>query len=77
MKVKFIKITPYTLNLQNFNWVLTILVKFAIHFLGLPRKIFFGVITDDKLHLEPLKNVKKKMQYSSTYSGTRFLFTEN
>ena len=32
MNVKFIKITPYTLNLQNFNWVLTILVKFEIHF---------------------------------------------
>ena len=47
MNVKFIKITPYTLNLQNFNWVLTILVKFEIHFLGLPREIFFGVITDD------------------------------
>ena len=60
MNVKFIKITPYTLNLQNFNWVLTILVKFEIHFLGLPREIFSGVITDDKLHREPLKNVKKK-----------------
>ena len=47
MNVKFIKITPYTLNLQNFNWVLTILEKFEIHFLGLPREIFFGVITDD------------------------------
>ena len=47
MNVKFIKITPYTLNLQNFNWVLTILVKFEIHILGLPREIFFGVITDD------------------------------
>ena len=25
----------------------TILVKFDIHFLGLPCEIFFGVITDD------------------------------
>ena len=47
MNVKVIKITPYTLNLQNFNWALTVLVKFEIHFLGPPREIFFGVITDD------------------------------
>ena len=45
--VKFRKITPYTLNCQNFNRVLTILEKFEVHFLGLPREICFGVITDD------------------------------
>ena len=26
-------------------------VKFDSHFLGLPQEIFFGVFTDDKLHL--------------------------
>ena len=35
-------------------------MKFDIHFLGLPWEIFFGVITDDQLHLKPLKDVKKK-----------------
>ena len=44
---------------QNFKCVITILVKFDIHFLGLPWEIFFGVTTDDLLHLWPLKNVKK------------------
>ena len=34
-------------------------MKFDIHFLGLPWEIFFGVTTDDLLHLKPLKNVKK------------------
>ena len=73
MNAKFHKITPYTLNFQNFTCVFTILVKLDIHFLGLPQNIFFGVITDDKLHLEPLKNVKKKRaMYSLNYSGTRF-----
>ena len=47
MNVKFRKITPYTLNFHNFNRVLTILEKFEIYFLGLPREICFGVITDD------------------------------
>ena len=59
MNAKFHKITPYTLTFKNFTFVFTILVKFDIHFLGIPRAIFFGVITDDLLHLEPLKNVKK------------------
>ena len=45
---------------QNFKCVITILVKFDIHFLGLPWEIFFGVTTDDLLHLQPLKNVKKE-----------------
>ena len=52
--------------------VFSILVKFDIHFLGLPCGIFFGLITDDQLHLKPLKIVKR-MQYSLNYSGTRFL----
>ena len=34
-------------------------MKFDIHFLGLPWGIFFGVITDDYLHLKALKTVKK------------------
>ena len=59
MNVKFHKMTSYTLNFQNFTCVFTILVKFDIHFLGLPWEIFFGVTTDDLLHLKPLKNVKK------------------
>ena len=33
--------------LQNFTCVLTILVKFDICFLWLPREIVFGVITDN------------------------------
>ena len=44
MNVKLHKITSYT-NFQNFNCVFTILLKFDIHFLGLPWEIFFGVIT--------------------------------
>ena len=47
MNVKFHKTTSYTWNFQNFTRVFTILVKFDIHFLGLPLEIFFGVITDD------------------------------
>ena len=34
-------------NFHNFTCVFTILVKFDIRFLGLPWKIFFGVIADD------------------------------
>ena len=34
------------LSLKNFTCVFTILVKFDIHFLGLPCEILFGVITD-------------------------------
>ena len=56
MNVKFHGITSYTWNFQNFKCVITILVKFDIHFLGLPWEIFFGVTTDDLLHLKPLKN---------------------
>ena len=54
-------ITSYTWNFLNFTCVITILVKFDIHFLGLPREIFFSVLTDidDWLYLKPLKNVKK------------------
>ena len=47
MNAKIHRITPYTWNFQNFNSVNTILVKFNIHFLGLPWEIFFGVATDD------------------------------
>ena len=39
----------YILNFQNFTCVftITILVKFGVHFLGLPLEIFFGVIAED------------------------------
>ena len=48
MSVKFRKITPsYSCDFQNFNGVFTILVKFDIHFLGLPWEMFFVVIIDD------------------------------
>ena len=59
MNVKFYKIISYLWNYLNFTCVITILVNFDLHFLGLPWEIFFGVITDDLLHLKPLKNVKK------------------
>ena len=36
---------------RNFTCIIIILVKFDIHFLGLPSEIFFGVITDDLLDL--------------------------
>ena len=39
------------MKFQNFTCVIKILVKFDIHFLGLPWEIFFGVTTDDLLHL--------------------------
>ena len=39
------------MKFPNFFCVFTILVKFNILFLGLPWEIFFGVITDDYLHL--------------------------
>ena len=46
MIVKFHKITSFTSSFQNFTCVFIIPVKFDIYFLGLPRKIIFGVITD-------------------------------
>ena len=71
MNAKFHRITPYTWNFQNFNSVITILVKFDIHFLGLPWDIFFGVTTDDLLRLKPLKNLKKNAIFFKLfwYSG--------
>ena len=39
------------MNFWNFTFIITILVKFNISFLGLPGKIIFGVTTDDLLHL--------------------------
>ena len=47
MNVKFHKIASYTWDFQKFTSDFTILVKFDIHFLGIPWVIFFGVITDD------------------------------
>ena len=53
-------------------------MKSDIHFLGFPKEIFFGVTTDDLLHLKPLKNViKNSICFKYYYSGTRFLSTEN
>ena len=49
--VKFHRITSYTWNSQNFTRVITILGKFDINFPGLAWEIFFGVTTDDLLHL--------------------------
>ena len=43
MNVKFHKVTSYTRNFQNFTYVITILVKLDIHFIGLPREILFGI----------------------------------
>ena len=51
MNIKFHKIASYNSNFQYFTRVFTILVKFDIHFLRLPREIFFGVVTEDLLHL--------------------------
>ena len=53
---------------QNFKCVITILVKFDIHNSRTSMRIFFGVTTDDLLHLQPLKNVKQRMQNSLNYS---------
>ena len=38
-------------------------MKFDIRLLGLPWEIFFGVITDDQWHLQPLKTVKKNAMF--------------
>ena len=53
-------ITSYTLNFQNFCCVFTILVKFDIYFLRIPWEIFFGVSTDDHLHLSLVLEKCKK-----------------
>ena len=39
------------MKFSEFYLCLTILVKFDIHFLRPPREIFFGVVTEDLLHL--------------------------
>ena len=76
MNVKFHKITSYTWNFQNFTCVITILVKFDIHFLGLPREIFFSVLTDidDWLYLKPLKNVKKNAIFFKLFWQMDFVY---
>ena len=52
MNVKFHKIILDLSNkFKKFTYVLAILVEFDIHFLGLPWRIFSGVIADDQLHL--------------------------
>ena len=62
---------------QNFKCVITILIKFDIHNSQTSWEIFFGVTTDDLLHLQPLKNVKQRMQNSLSYSAFLVLSTEN
>ena len=47
------------MKFSEFTCVFTILVKFDIYFFGLPWEKVFGVITDNKLYLYPLKNVKR------------------
>ena len=51
------------MKFQNVNCVITILVKFDIHFFGIPWEIFFGITTDDLLHLKPLKIFKKNAKF--------------
>ena len=56
---------------EDFTCVFSILEKFEIYFLSLPLEIVFGVITDNLLHRQPLKSVKKNAIWLK-YSGTRF-----
>ena len=39
------------MKFEEFYLCNPILVKFDIHFLGIPWEIFFGLTTDDLLHL--------------------------
>ena len=50
-----------------------ILVKFDIYFLGLPLEIFFGVITNNLLHLSPLKNLKENVIFFKLFGYTIFV----
>ena len=74
MNVKFHKITPYTLNFQNFTCVFTILTKFEIHSPHSHEK-FSLVLLQTTNYI--LSSWKMRMQYSLIYSGTKFLPTEN
>ena len=47
MNVKFHKNCENTGKILKISCVGCNFVKFDTHFLGLPREIFFGVITDD------------------------------
>ena len=47
MNVKFHKNCENTSKILKISCARCNFVKFDIHFLGLPREIFFGVITDD------------------------------
>ena len=51
MDVKFHKNWDYTGKILKISCVRCNFVKFDIHFLGLPSEFFFGVTTDDSLHL--------------------------
>ena len=72
----FTRIVKTKVKLFKLSCVRCHFVKFDFYFLGLSLEIFFGVITDNKLHLQPFKNVKR-MQYYLNYSGTKFLSTAN
>ena len=56
---KFHKITSYTWNFQNFTCLFTILVKFDIHFLGLPWQIFVVIYYRRLITSLALKKCKK------------------
>ena len=71
--VKFHKMTSYTWIFQNFTFVLTVLVKFDIYFLGLLWEIVFGVITDNKLYLLALEKCKKENAVKVLSRGGDFL----
>ena len=51
MNVKFHKYCENTGKILETSRFRCHFVKFDIHFPGLPSEIFFGVITDDKIHL--------------------------
>ena len=51
MNVKVQKNCENTGKILKISYVRSHFVKFDIRFLGLPQEIFFGVITDNVLHL--------------------------
>ena len=57
--------------------VLTILVKFDIHFLGPLREKFSLVLLQMTNCIFSRWKMLKRMQYTLNYSGSRFLSTEN
>ena len=62
--------------LEYYPYMITIVVKFDIMFLDFSEK-FSLVFLQMIYYIKPLKNVKKEMQHSLNYSGTRILSTES